>query len=414
MSTIWIINQYASTPSTGVGGRHWHLARELAARGHCVYLIAARWHHTLRDVEASEAAPAIEEIQGVRFVRVRTPHYAHAHDKQRVLNWMLFAWRLGKLSRQIPHRPDSILCSSPSLIAFLGAERLARKFGARLVFEVRDLWPLTLIEVGGYSPRHPLIRLMQWIEDRAYRVSDRVVSNLSGAVEHMVGRGMNRRKFSWIPNGFSKADTDNAEPVDEEVLARIPTGKFVVGYAGTLGVANALDTLLDAAELLQNHADIAFILLGQGKQKAALEASASERSLTNVYFLPSVSKYQVQSVLDNFDICSIGLRADNLFRFGVSPNKLFEYMASGKPIIYGIDSGRYRPVAEFRAGIEVPPQDPAALANAILRLQALSADARRRMGENGRQAALEHHEYGMLASRLEKILLGQPESSPIY
>ena len=412
MSTIWIINQYAATPATATaGGRHHHLSRELAARGHRVYLIGAQWHHLLRAGKELDSAPLMERVEGYDFVRVPTPRYAHAHDKRRMLNWMLFAWRLTTLHRRIPDPPDVIMCSSPSLFAILGAERLARRFAARLVFEVRDIWPLTLVEVGGVPQRHPAIRLMQWVEDRAYRRSDRVVSNLPFAVDHMVSRGMERGKFSWIPNGFSKAEIESPEALGPEVRARLPQGKFIVGYAGTLGVANALDTFLDAAERLRDRENIAFVLLGQGKEKAALGASAARRSLTNVHFLPAVPKAQVQAVLDHFDVCSIGLQAESLFRFGVSPNKLFDYLIAGKPIIYGIDSGAYRPVAEFQAGIQVPPQDPEALAEAILKLQALPQEERRRMGENGRRAALTHHEYGMLAGKLETVLIGDSGSN---
>lgn len=406
MSTIWIINQYASTPATGLGGRHHHLARELAARGHRVYLIGAQWHHLLREGQATDAAPLTERVDGYEFLRVPTPRYAHAHDKRRMLNWILFAWRLTALHRRIPDPPDAIMCSSPSLFAILGAERLARRFSARLVFEVRDIWPLTLVEVGGLSPRHPMIRLMQWVEDWAYRRADRVVSNLPGAASHMVSRGMEHTKFSWVPNGFSTAEIERPQPLEDDVRAMIPAGKFVVGYAGTLGAANALDTLLDAAEMLRAYEDISFVLLGQGKEKKALQLSASRRNLTNIHFLPAVPKDQVQSVLEHFDVCSLGLKAESLFRFGVSPNKLFDYLVSGKPIIYGIDSGHYRPVEDFRAGIQVPPGDAAALADAILKLRALKPAERRRMGENGRRAVLEQHEYGMLAGKLEAVMLG--------
>ena len=254
------------------------------------------------------------------------------------------------------------------------------------------------------SPRHPFLQLMQKVEDRAYREADSVVSNLPGAVHHMVSRRMRPEKFSWIPNGFSATEVERPEPLGTDLQQRFPAGKFVVGYAGTLGVANALETFLGAAERLRDHQNIAFVLVGQGKEKANLQASAASRNLSNVHFLPAVPKAQVQSVLARFDVCSIGLRADSLFRFGVSPNKLFDYMIAGKPIIYGIDSGSYRPVEEFQAGIQVPPQDAAALADAVLRLQAMPPEERHRMGENARRAAMEHHEYGMLARKLERVL----------
>ena len=200
MSRIWIINQYSSTPDTGLGGRHHYLARELSKRGHEVTLVAAQWHHLL--AEGAEKAPEIEIREGFKFVRVPVPRYAHAHDKRRILNWLIFGSRLRHLPKRLGADPDTILYSSPSLLGFLGALRLARRLRVRMVFEVRDIWPLTLQEVGGQSPRSPLIAWMQRIEDRAYAESDAVISNLPNSVDHMVSRGMDASKFTWIPNGF--------------------------------------------------------------------------------------------------------------------------------------------------------------------------------------------------------------------
>src|SRR5690606_26096320 len=167
----------------------------------------------------------------------------------------------------IPERPSAVLCSSPSLISFLGAKRLARRFQARLVFEVRDIWPLTLTEIGGYSRKHPFIRFLQWVEDMAYRDSDRVVSNLKFAVEHMVNRGMRRPKFKWIPNGISVDEVRVSTTLNDNVAAIIPKGKFIVGYTGTLGFSNALDTLIEAANILRDYSDIAFVIVGDGKER---------------------------------------------------------------------------------------------------------------------------------------------------
>ena len=405
MSVIWIVNQYASTPATGMGGRHHYLARELAAAGHQVRLISAGWHHLLRDGEASEVAPPVERVDGYDFVRIPTPRYAHAHDKRRVLNWLLFAWRLAWLHRRLPERPDVIMCSSPPLFAFLGAARLARRLGARLVFEVRDIWPLTLVAVGQYSPRHPMIRLMQWIEDRAYRQADRVVSNLPGAVDHMVSRGMDRRKFSWIPNGFSKSDVVVPAPLPASLTDQLPGDRFVVGYAGTHGLANALDNLLAAAELLHERKDISFVLVGHGREKDELEAAAAARGLENVQFIETIPKVMVQSMLEEFDVCYIGWLKSPLYEYGISANKLFDYLYSGRPIVHAY-SGAYDPVEVYGAGVTVPAEDPASLAAAILQLRNLPEEQRRRMGENGQRAAIQHHEYGTLALQLEAVLLG--------
>ncbi|MBF4317793.1 glycosyltransferase WbuB, partial [Vibrio anguillarum] len=157
--TVWIVQQYASTPATGIGGRHYYLGRELVKLGYKVYLIASASHHLLREKPVLNQPFKIETLEeGFYFVWVNMPDYTEAHSKQRALNWFLFPWQIQKLARKIADKPDAVLSSSPSLIAFLGAQRLAKKFKARLVFEVRDIWPLTLTEIGGYSPKHHFIR----------------------------------------------------------------------------------------------------------------------------------------------------------------------------------------------------------------------------------------------------------------
>ena len=406
MSRIWLINQYSSTPATGIGGRHHYLARELARLGHDVVLVAARKHHLLRKGVDIAALPAEEMVDGYRFVRIDVPSYAHAHDKRRVLAWFAFAAQLPRLRRRLGAVPESILYSSPQPVGYMGAERLARATGARFVFEVRDIWPLTLIKIGGYSQRHPFIRFLQWIEDRAYARSDRVVSNLEGAVDHMAARGMDRGKFAWIPNGIALDEVENPEQLKPEIAAQIPSQGLRIVYTGTLGEANALDTLIEAAALLHELPGVSILLVGQGRTRPALEQRSMELGLTNVQFLGAIPKAQVQSVLAACDVCYIGLTADPLFRFGVSPNKLFEYLVSGKPVLYGIDSGEYRPVEHYQAGLTVPAENPQALADAIRRLHAMPEEERRRMGENGRRAALEHYDYARLARGMERVLIG--------
>ena len=254
MKTVWIINQYGSTPDTGLGGRHYYLATELAKLGYKVCLIASSSHHLLREKPVFQKQFKVQTAEGFDFIWVNMPRYGEAHSKMRVLNWFLFPLRILKLPSVIFDRPDAVLVSSPSPLAFLGAQRLAKKYSARLLFEVRDIWPLTLIEIGGYSPKNPLVRLMQWVEDRAYRDSDAVISNLKNSVDHMVSRGLPSEKFTWIPNGFSKDEVLNPEPLNSDVLGLIPKNKFLVGYTGTFGLANDLSNLIEACLLYTSDA----------------------------------------------------------------------------------------------------------------------------------------------------------------
>lgn len=405
--TIWLINQYASTPETGIGGRHYYFARELAKQGHKVYLIAASYTHLLRNPRKLKQAYEIQELEGFSFVWVKVANYCGAHSKRRILNWFDFAWKLRGLKNTLEHSPDAILYSSPSLVGFFGAKHVANYYKARLAFEVRDIWPLTLVELGGYSPRHPFIRLLQWIEDKAYRESDVVFSNLKNSVVHMVERGMEERKFSWVANGFSMDEVTHKQGLSQLTSEQLPENKFIVGYTGTFGLANALDSLILAADILRGNADIVFVLVGDGKEKKNLERLVDENNLSNVRFLNAIPKVQIQSMLDRFDVCFIGLTADPLFRFGVSPNKLFDYFYSAKPIVYAIESGTYTPVADSQSGVQIPAESPEAIAEAIMGLYQMSNSERETLGNNGRRYALENHEYASLAKKLTQTLFGE-------
>ena len=402
--TIWIINQYSSTPETGVGGRHYYFAKSLAQLGYEVYLVGSAFTHLLREPPVLENNFKVEPIaDNFNFVWVKMPTYAEAHSKKRIANWFSFAWKITKLKNILP-KPDVILYSSPSLVGYLGAEKLARDLSVPLAFEVRDIWPLTLCELGGYSENHPFIRLLQWIEDRAYKNSDFVLSNLKNSYEHMQSRGMKPEKFAWVPNGFLKEEVESAQPLEQSTLDQLPKDKFIVGYAGTLGIANALDSFIRAANELRVYSEIAFVLVGNGKLKQRLQQQVNELGLTNVYFVDAIPKRQVQSLLKVFNVCYIGLTKDPLFRFGVSPNKLFDYLYAGKPILYAIDSGRYTPVTDSESGIQIEPENVEHIVDGVLRLYNMSPEERAIMGRNGHQEAVQSYEYGSLTKKLASIL----------
>lgn len=391
----------------GNWGRHHHFASELAGMGHDVTLIAARKHHLLSDGVDHSALPEQENLYGYRFVRIKVPSYANAHDKRRVLAWLAFCAKLAVLKRSNSSTPDVIFYSSPQLIGFLGALILAWRFRAKLVFEVRDIWPLTLMQLGGFSRYHPLIWFMSVIERAAYRRSNRVISNLYGAADHMVTVGLERQKFAWIPNGVSLSSEQDALPLDSNLASLVPETGLRIIYAGTLGHANALENLVEAASLLTDLKDVSFLIVGRGKEEARLKRLCAEKGLTSVVFLGSVRKAEVPSVLALADVAYIGLKNDPLFHFGVSPNKLFDYFSAGLPVIYAIDSGSYRPVEMHDSGWQVPPEDPLALANLVREISMASNAVLAEKGKNGKAAVEETYNYQKLAVQLEKALLEQ-------
>lgn len=403
--TFWIINQYSSTPETSMGGRHYYIAQELAKKGHTVYVIAGSYSHLLRNFKTFDEDFFLEEVEpNFNFVWVNLPKYQGAHDKKRIINEFSFSFKIRKLKEFIKHKPDIILHSSPALITYFGASHLAAFFKIPFIFEVRDPWPLTLIEVGGYSKSHPFVQFLQWIEDRAYKRADFVFSNFFNAIEHMRSRGLISSKFYWVPNGISLPEVENKESLDSAVLNNIPNDKFIIGYTGTLGVANAMNFLIDAAELLVNNHDIHFVLVGDGKEKAYLEKRVAERNLTNVTFIPPIPKKQIQSILEKFDACYIGWLNHKMYRLGIAANKLPEYLYSGRPIIHSY-SGAGDFVQQANAGISIEAEKPQLIVDAILKLYQLPLEERQQMGERGKRFVLENLTYLKIATTLEKIVL---------
>jgi hypothetical protein len=398
--TIWIINQYAQLSKTGTSVRHASLSHELSKLGFNVTLVSSRFTHYTNNKKLESSLPKLEYFEGFRFFRVPSINYENAYDKKRVLNWFLFAWYILKLPRKLNEKPNVILYSSPSLVGYLAASRLAKKNRAKLIFEVRDIWPLSLVQIGNYSYKNPFIRFLQWIEDKAYRESNVVISNLKYAFKHMQSRGMDIKKFHWISNGFSTSERINSELLDQEISDKIPIGKFVVGYAGTLGVTNDLNTLIDAAQKLNKYTDIVVVITGDGKEKERLKNKVSKLGLKNTIFIDQIKKLQINDMISKFDVCYLGLLKRPLFKFGVSPNKIFDYLVNAKPVIYAIDSGDYSPISEAQAGVSIPPEDSDAVFKTILELKALPRNLLNAMGRRGRKYVLENYNYTKLAKKL--------------
>jgi glycosyltransferase involved in cell wall biosynthesis len=398
---VWIVNQYAGSPWHGMEYRHYHLARGLAERGHRVVVLSGSRSHLFTRPPQVSRPFTVQDIDGVMYCWVAGPPYDRSISVGRVLNMTAFAAALEGLPTSRLPRPDAILVSSPSLFPVPIASRWARRFGARLVFEVRDIWPLTLAELGRMSNRHPLMALMQRIEDHGYRAADSVVSVLPAACEHMVSRGMDPAKFHYLPNGIDL--TGSRTPADAPAAVRdaIRNGAFTVGFVGTLGRANVLETLIDAASLL-DPGEVQVVVVGHGPERARLAARAAGAG--NVTFAGPIPKAEVAAAVRLFDACYVGYRRSPLYRFGVSPNKLYEYMAAGRPVLFAADAAN-QPVREADCGRTVAPEDPAALAAAIRSLQGCSEDERVRLGANARAYVERHHEYGQLAGELSEILL---------
>ena len=405
---ILYLNHYAGSPRHGMEYRPYYLAREWVQAGHAVRMLAGDFSH-VRARQPDQAGTRHHElIDGIDYHWYPTPAYA-GNGLGRVKNIWRFlrqVWReAGRIVREF--RPDIVIASSTYPMDIWVAHRivkLARQQGldCRLVFEVHDLWPLSPIELGGMSPSHPFIRLCQAAENYAYRHADVVVSMLPKVAGHMQDHGLDLRKLHIVPNGITLDEWQgNPPPLREDVAQHMrackQAGLQLVGYAGSHGTPNALDVMLQAAALLRD-APLAFVLVGDGHEKAALQAQAQQLGLQNVAFFDPIPKAQIPSFLAVTDIAYIGWQRVSIYRFGIAPNKLMDYMMARCVVLHSVEAGN-DPVAEAGCGITVPPADPAAIADGLRQLAALDAGTRARMGDAGRQFVLEHHTYPVLARR---------------
>jgi glycosyltransferase involved in cell wall biosynthesis len=407
---ILYLNHYAGSPRHGMEYRPYYLSREWVRCGDQVAVLAADYSHLRQKNPSLSAEYAQEDIDGISYHWFKTPSYA-GNGVGRVINIFTFLFRLWRKSRFFIRewRPDVVIASSTYPLDIYPALHIARQTGARLVFEVHDLWPLTLIEVGGMPRWNPFVWLLGRAEKTAYRQSDMVVSMLPCAKEHMMQHGMAAEKFCYVPNGIVVSEwEDSAVSLPEEhlaLLARLRAEqRFVVGYAGGHGLANALEQLIMAAGLLQEH-PVSLVLVGDGPSRAELQQMVREHGLQHVHFLPSVAKPTIPALLAQMDALFIGWRKLPIYRFGINPNKLFDYMMAAKPVIHSVDAGNDI-VAEADAGISVPAEDPSAIAAAIRQLMALPPEELARRGKNGRRFVLERHDYRVLADRFRSVFQG--------
>lgn len=407
---IWIINQYASTPETGMGGRHFYLAQELQKKECYVNVFAASYSHILSKPHNKKSLVYKEVFDGVNYISLKVFRYLGAHSKLRAINWIVFSLWILLFPLIEKKRPSVIIYSSPSIFGALSSYVIAKMLGAKFIFEVRDIWPFTLIKLGGYSPNSFVIRIMSKIETFAYKNADLVISNLPSSVDHMQEMGMDPGKFVWIPNGVSLDEVSNPEDLDDAIVALIPKNKFIVGYLGTIGKANALEYLIDAAKLLNENKLIHFVLVGNGLSLQHLKKMVNDNLLSNVTFIDPIPKRQVQSMLANFDLCYIGWLNEDLYKFGISPNKLPEYMFSSRPVLHSF-SGKGDLIQVADAGLTVAAENKEEIAEGILEILNMTTNQRDALGSNGHSFVIDNLTYDSISSKLLKVLMGENNES---
>ncbi len=397
---IWIFNHYAITPDLPGGTRHYDFAKELTERGYNVTIFASSFHYSLlrETKDYGKSSYIIEDYDGVKFVWIKTFPYSK-NDWRRVLNMLSYSVRAYNVAKKIDmEKPDVIIGSSVHLFAVYTAYLLSKYYKVPFIMEVRDLWPQTLIDMG-VSRWNPFVILLGILEKFLYKRAQKIISVLPKAYEYITSLGIPLEKIEWIPNGV---DLKRVEHIENNFEKKT---RFKVLYTGVHGITDGLDILLDSAKILKErgYSDIVIELVGDGYEKKRLMKRALEEGLDNVFFKDPVKKDKVPEILSKADVLFVNLLAKNIYKYGMSFNKLFDYLASGKPIISASNASN-NPVEEVKAGITVPPEDPEAVAEAIINLYKMSEEERLKMGENGRKYVKEYHDIPVLVDKLEKVI----------
>ena len=397
---ILLINHYAGSPLHGMEYRPYYLAREWARLGHRVQIVAATWSH-VRTVQPAYAGA--ETIDGIAYRWLPTPPY-RGNGIGRVRNIWVFLRQVWRDARRLAEtiKPNVVIASSTYPMDIWVARRIARLAGARLVFEVHDLWPASPVELAGMPRWHPFIMLCQKAENDAYRDADVVVSMLPCVAEHMRSHGLDLARLHIVANGVDPDEWQGVpQPLAPAIGAHIAqqhaAGRQVVTYAGSHGEPNALDVLLDAACAMVDE-PFAFVLIGGGHEKARLAQRVAADALRNVRMFDPVPRAQIPALLAATDIAYIGWKRQPLYRFGIAPNKLMDYMMAGVPVLHSVAAGN-DPVAQADCGLTVAPESAGEVAQGLRRLAAVSVQERRAMGARGRAFVLAHHTYPVLARR---------------
>jgi glycosyltransferase involved in cell wall biosynthesis len=402
MKTVWLFNHYAQEPNGPGGTRHYSLARRLRVLGWRMIIVASSVEHGTNRQRLPEGKPwQLESYNDVDFLWLRGNNYV-GNGANRIRNMLEYTFAATKISPKVLPRPDVVIGSSVHPFAARAGAHLAKRFNAPFIFEIRDLWPQTLIDLGRLTPRHPMCIALRWLEKDLCECASRIITLLPDAYKYLETIGVPERRVVWIPNGveIGSGDLPNRQA---HASAEQP---FTLMYFGAHGLANGLDNILRAMQLLQQKPDapkVKLRLIGDGPEKPRLRQLAHDLHLAPEIFEPPIRKADIPTLASEADAFIFNLVDAPVFKYGISSNKLFDYMAAQRPIIFCCKSSN-NPVAESGGGMTVSPENPQLLADAIERMALQTPEARNEMGLAARRHVQAQYSFDKLGDTLAMVL----------
>jgi glycosyltransferase involved in cell wall biosynthesis len=392
--TIWFISAYDAPE--GQSSRTHDFAMELAERGHRVWLFTSSYSHLSPVERLHDGENWREETVGpIHVCWLRTFHYK-GNGLRRGLHMLSNAYRALSVGGRMAAKPDIIVGPSVPLFTALAAYLLAKLKGSQFVFEVRDVWPQALIDLGVLSPRNPVTWVLRAIEVFLYKRARMIVAVLPLAHQHICAYGIQRDRVVWVPNGVQLRRYEGTQAFNGG-----SRNALTVMYVGGFSATHDVDTIVEAAVRLKDR-NVTFIVIGAGESKTNCEHLAQARGLENIVFRERVEKCAIPRTLQTADLLIAVVKDTPVYQFGINSNKIYDYLGSGRPIIF---AGRApnNPVADADAGLTVAPQDPAALAAAVVTFLEMDPLERKRLGDNGRRYAEKFLDTSILVRKLEAV-----------
>ena len=401
---VWYISKYASGPDQNFVTRQYFFSKYFSRKGVSVSLISSD----------SCGAPEHLNVDGP-FRKISNNGFDHyilrgykiqlGFNFRRIVSWVLFELRLLFLPKRAKiEKPDIIIVSSLSLITFLTAIYFKKKYKCKLIVEVRDIWPQTLIDLKGFSRLNPFVILLKYIEKAGYRNADCIVGTMARLDVHIQEiLKTDNFCFRYIPMGFDPETFPKIEEDNSVLKSVLPKNKFLVGYAGSIGRVNRVDLILETARILEENERIHFLILGDGPQKEFLINRF--KFLNNVTFVPRVKKDSLQAYLSTCNLLVIPWENSSIYKYGVSPNKYIDYMYAAKPII--VPYNGYRNIInEANCGEFIDTDNPQLFAETILKYAVKQPEELKIIGMNGRNYLQEKLVYSILANKYIDLMKG--------
>lgn len=408
---ILILSHFSGSPQHGMVYRNYVMAQEWIKQGHSVTIVTSSYSHFRQSQPTTKKRISQDLIESVPYIWVWSPQYDASSSIGRVLSMLAFTLQLLFLPLPLKKNYDVIICSSPHPFTIYPARKLARKFKARLVYDIRDLWPLTLKFLGNLSDRHPFIWLMQRAENFACKHADLVTSVPQNACEYLHQHGLPKERFLAIANGATIDPATHPVVLSEDYVARLKAirakARYVVGYTGTLGTANAMSDAITAMSRIPD--DIHLVIIGDGREKPDLIKLTTNLHVDQrVHFLPAVPRNQIASILEHVDIGYAATNDSPLYQYGASLTKINDYMLANLPVLYAVgDPGN--PIELSGAGISCKPGSADDIAHALRTLTSLTKSELTDLGQKGHDWCLKHQ----LVSEQAKLILAKLNSLPV-